>query len=438
MEKELLGFQTITKKVAQNIHEYLYSSIKLGDQEKATLIAGILIALENESFRNTYRGMTDEDQFIDSFMSAVRYSILKYDGLKNGKEEVISVFDYIKHNSNFKNTVEQNGQRYIALQFLTEIIHKSVYNIAKTHPTYDILGEFYNEFTRFSGADQQSLGIVLTPHHVAEFMSELLEVNDEDVILDTCIGTASLALTAENSNIKENKVVGVEFNARMLSLAVANTMIRNIPSYLMLGDSWNPEIIEKINTQKPTKMIINPPYSQKGYSEIGFIKRGLDALQPGGLGVAIVPTSAAISSDNKKQRKEILEKHTILASFKMPESLFSPVIARTVVLLFRAHSASKEKTLLYDLTDDGFVSIIRTGRVDKFNKWGDIKRISLSCLEEKIENENSIFRELKEEDAWLIDFYKNTKLSIKDEFFIKIMRDMIIEKILFLSTKEGN
>ena len=436
MEKELLGFQTITKKVAQNIHEYLYSSIKLGDQEKATLIAGILIALENESFKNTYRGMTDEDQFVDSFMSAVRYSILKYDGLKNGKEEVISVFDYIKHNSNFKSTVEQNGQRYIALQFLTEIIHKSVYNIAKTHPTYDILGEFYNEFTRYSGADQQSLGIVLTPHHIAEFMSELLEINDEDVILDTCIGSASLALTAENSNIKENKVVGVEFNARMLSLAVANTMIRNIPSYLMLGDSWNPEIIEKINTQKPTKLIINPPYAQDGYPELGFVRRGLDSLQPGGLGVVIVPMSSAIKSDNKtkKLKKELLEKHSLVATFSMPDQLFYPVGVVTIVMLFKAHEANNKETFFGNLKNDGFEITRVNGRVDTKNLWTDIKQKMLDLYKNmKSENGKSAVELVSSEMEWAGEAYIKNDLSVNKEDFIKALKEF---SIFILNEKE--
>ena len=432
MNKEHLGFQSITKKVATNIHEYLYSSIKIGDQEKATLIAGILIALENESFKNTYEGITDEDQFIDSFMSAIKTSILKFDGLKNGKEQVISVFDYIKHNQNFKNTIEEQGKKYIALQFLTKIIDKSIYKIAKEHPTYDILSEFYNEFTKYSGSDQQSLGIVLTPHHIASFMSELLEINDDDVILDTCAGSASLLLTAEHSNIKKNSVVGVEFNARMLSLAVANTMIRNIPSFLMLGDSWNPEIIQQIEAQKPTKMIINPPYAQDGYPEIGFIKKGLDSLSTGGLGVAIVPMSSAIKNDNKTKqlKKEILEKHSLVATFSMPDQLFYPVGVVTIVMLFKAHVPNEKETFFGNLKKDGFEITRTSGRVDTKNLWTGIKEEMLDLYNKKETRDGlSAHEKVTFDMEWASEGYIKRKISIEKEEFVEALKKYAIFKL---------
>ena len=374
--KEKMGFHIITKEVAAQIHEYLYSSIKINDQEKAPLIAGILIALENDSFRSIYENIIDADQFIDSFMSAIKSSITKFEGLQNGKEQIISIFDYIKYNQNLRNPVEYEGTKYVPLQLLTKTINKSIYNIAKAQPTYDILGEFYNEFTRRSGSDQQSLGIVLTPHHIANFMSELLEINDDDVILDTCAGSASLLLTAEQNNLKPNKVVGIEFNARMLSLAVANIMIRDIPSFLMLGDSWDPKIIQHIETQKPTKMIINPPYSQNGYPELGFIKKGLDSLASGGLAVAIVPMSAAIKNDSQTQslKKDILEKHTLLATFSMPDQLFYPAAGvSTIIMLFKAHEAHSGQTFLGYLKDDGYIVKRGIARMDEKGNWARIK-----------------------------------------------------------------
>lgn len=432
MNKEHVGFQLITKKVATNIHEYLYSSIKIGDQEKATLIAGILIALENESFKNTYESITDEDQFIDSFMSAIKTSILKFDGLKNGKAQVISVFDYIKHNQNFKNTVEEQGNKYIALQLLTKIIDKSIYKTAKEHPTYDILSEFYNEFTKYSGSDQQSLGIVLTPHHIASFMSELLEVNDEDVILDTCAGSASLLLTAEQSNIKQNTVVGVEFNARMLSLAVANIMIRNIPSFLMLGDSWSPNIIQQIKSQKPTKMIINPPYAQDGYPELGFIKKGLDSLTPGGLGVAIVPMSSAIKNDNKTKRlkKEILERHSLVATFSMPDQLFYPVGVVTIIMLFKAHSPNTEKTFFGNLKKDGFEITRTNGRVDTQNLWTEIKKemFDLYCNKE-LKDGLSAYEKVTFDMEWAGEAYIKNNLLVSKEDFIRELKDYALFRL---------
>jgi type I restriction enzyme M protein len=424
MDKQLLGFQEITKKVAKNIHEYLYSSIKLGDQEKATLIAGILIALENDSFKNTYQGMVDEDQFIDAFMSAIKYSIIKFDGLKNGKESVISVFDFIKHNDSFKKVVENGNKKYIALQFLTEIVDKSIYTIAKSHPSYDILGEFYNEFTKYSGADQQSLGIVLTPHHIASFMAELLEINDDDIILDTCAGSASLLLTAEHSNVKQNKIVGVEYSARMLSLAVANAMIKDIPSYLLLGDSFNESVLQEIKTQKPTKLILNPPYAQKGYPELGFLIRGLDVLEKNGKGIIILPISSTIKLDNqmKSFRKELLEKHTLEAVFSMPERLFYPINTHTVIMFFTAHVPHNKETFLGDLRKDGFETVKNQGRQDTKNLWTGIKNDMISSFKNKEEYNFGLFKNLSIKDEWHFIAHKKITFKISKEDFIKKLR----------------
>jgi type I restriction enzyme M protein len=429
MEKQQIGFQTITKKVATNIHEFLYSGVKLADQDKATLIAGILIALENDTFRNTYRNMTDADQFIDSFMSAIKHSILRYKGLQNEKETVISTFDFIGKNPNFKTSLENNGKIYITLQFLTEILEKSIYKIAKLNPSYDILGEFYNEFTKYSGADQQSLGIVLTPKHVAHFMAELLEVTEEDVLVDTCIGTGSLVLTADMETETPNKILGVEFNARMLSLAAANMMIRGIDSHLILGDSYSEKILENLATQKPTKLIINPPYAQDGYPELGFLCKGLDILQPGGLGVAILPMSTAIKTDNltKSLKKELLDKHTLLATFSMPDQLFYPVGVVTIVMLFKAHIPNSSETFFGSLKNDGFEITRTEGRKDTKNSWLDIKNQMLSYYKEKKLVQDSTSNKIINFDSeWTPEAHIDLTIEVSKENFEKELKKYAI------------
>lgn len=434
MDKELLGFKEITKKVATNIHEYLYSSVKLGDQEKPVLIAGILIALENESFKNAYQSITDEDQFIDVFMSAIKRSIQKFDGLKNGKDTIISVFDFIRFNDNFKKTISQGSKTYIVLQFLTEIIDKSVYTIAKSHPTYDILSEFYSEFTKYSGADQQSLGIVLTPHHIAEFMSELLQINNDDIILDTCVGSASLLLTAEHQSVKTNKIVGVELNARMLSLAVANAMLRNIPSHLLLGDSWDKDILDDIKNQKPTKLIINPPYAQDGYPELGFVLRGLDSLEKGGLGIAILPMSTAIKNDNttKNLKKEILNNHKLLATFSMPDQLFYPVGVVTIIMLFEAHTKHDNATFFGSLKNDGFEITRAEGRADKKGLWFGTKEKMIELFKNfKAESELSAVEEVSFDMEWASEAYIINNIAISKEEFEKNIKNYVIFSMRF-------
>ena len=375
-QKRLIGLQKLTRSIASSIHDYLYSAVKLSDQDKASLISGIIIALNWKSFRDSYRMPDDAGSFIDSFMSALSRSLRNYKGLKTNYEPIYSVFSFIETNDNFKKTIEYQGKTYIALQFLTEIIEDSIVKIAKQYPQYDVMGDFYNEFTSRSGADQSSLGIVLTPHHVADFMSELLQINDNDVIMDTCCGTGGLLLTADKHSKATNKIIGVEYNPRMCAIALANFIRRDSNAVLWNGDSYSEEILDEIQKLQPTKRIINPPYSQAGYPEIGFIKRGLDQLIPGGLGVAIVPRSCAIknTAELKSLKEDILSHHTLLAAFSMPDQLFYPVGVVTIVLLFKAHVPNGDyQTFFGSLKDDGF-EITRTGgRQDVRHQWLQIK-----------------------------------------------------------------
>ncbi|MCF0124568.1 MAG: SAM-dependent DNA methyltransferase, partial [Clostridia bacterium] len=259
------------------------------------------------------------------------------------------------------------------LQLLTKIIDNSIYTIAK-ETNEDILNDFYSEFTKYSGSNQ-TLGIVLTPKHIAKFMSNLLNITENDILLDTCCGSTSLLLS---SKTKPKKLLGVEYNARMLSLGVANMIIGKRNALLINGDSFDIKVIEKLKKEKPTKMIINPPYSQPNYPELEFIKKGLSCLEQDGLGVAIVPMSCAIKQDSlsKKLRKEILENNTLLATFSMPDNLFYPVGVVSIIMLFKAgrpHS-NKDKTFFAYLKDDGFELHKTLGRTDLNNRWNDIKK----------------------------------------------------------------
>lgn len=425
--KVIRGLREMAVKTAARIHDYLYASVKLSDQNKATLIAGIVIALNRESFASTYKSIVDEDEFIDSFDSAIKWSVQKYIGLKTGHSAIHASFDFIRHNSNFKKTLEYNGKTYIALQLLTEIIESSICRIAKEYPEYDVMGDFYNEFAKYSGADQQALGIVLTPHHVADFMSDLLEINENDTILDICCGTGALPIAAHHH--ATNKIVGVEYQERMMALCLANMIMRNYQSMLYLGDSFGEGMLEAVKEQKPTKMIINPPYAQDGYPEMGFVRRGLDQLVEGGLGVAIVPMSCAIKSDKmlKTLKEEILSKHQLLATFSMPDQLFYPVGVVTIVMLFRAHTPHEGSSFFGYLKDDGFEITRTNGRQDQ-GKWVEIKDEMLTLYKNHEEKAGtSAMAEVWEDDEWCCEAYMKTDYSgITPEMFKKEMINYIL------------
>lgn len=430
------ALEVLVRSTAAAIHNYLYASIKLADEKKATLIAGIIIALnDTEEFIDEYRKSSTGNRFIAKFMSAIKNSIEEYTGFKGQKERILAEFDFIKNDENFIKTVtytdsNKETKTYIALQCLTEIIADSIVRIAKAYPNYDVMGDFYNEFAKYSGADQQSLGIVLTPHHIADFMADLLEIKPEDKILDICCGTGALPIAAHR--FADNQIIGIEYNPRMLALCIANMIMRGYNSTLYLGDSYNETLLQGIAAQKPTKMIINPPYAQDGYPELGFIKRGLDQLEKGGLGVAIVPMSCAIKNDRatKELKRAILDKHQLVATFSMPDQLFYPVGVVTIIMLFRAHCPHEDCTFFGYVKDDGYEITRTSGRQDTKGKWVNIKSNIMTLYTDFIDIAGeSAVEEIGFEDEWCCEAYMKTDYSaLTQESYIAALKQYALYK----------
>ena len=430
---ELNYIRTI-KDTAQSIHDFIYNNIKLSDQEHATFIAGSLIALQDSTFRKIYDVdyQNNPDYFINIMMNAIENSIRSLNGfdIPDKQNIVISEFNFIKHNEQLKNIVFIENRNWIAVQYLLHILENSIFNIAKKYPQYDILGIFYDQFTKYSASDQQSLGIVLTPFHVADFMTTLLDIQPTDIVLDTCCGSSSLLLTAGSKGAKS---LGVEINSRMMAISIANMVIKGLPTYLWLGNSFDDTIKEAIKINKPNKLIINPPYSQQD-KELDFVKNGLDLLEPNGLGVVIMPVSCANKQDieTKKLRKDILSEHSLIASFVMPEQLFAPAVGvNTIICLFKAHTPNHGTTFLGYIKDDGFELTKSDGRIDKNNKWSSIKEDFLSLYNNKESaNKKSTVVTLNNDDEWSIISYLSVhEDTYKDEFFIPYIQQYLMYQI---------
>ncbi|GJH39641.1 hypothetical protein RCZ04_01910 [Capnocytophaga sp. HP1101] len=78
-------------------------------------------------------------------------------------------------------------------------------------------------------------------------------------------------------------------------------------------------------------------------------------MQKDGLGAIIIQDSAG-SGEATKTAKEILKKHTLLASIKMPVDLFMPMAGvQTSIYIFKAHTPHDyEKTVKFiDFREDG-------------------------------------------------------------------------------------
>ncbi|WP_231175636.1 class I SAM-dependent DNA methyltransferase [Helicobacter pylori] len=276
-----------------------------------------------------------------------------------------------------------------------------------------------SEFLKYALGDGKELGIVLTPPYVTKMMSELLGVNAKSFVMDLATGSAGFLIssmvlmiediektygkntTKANEKIKDAKttqLLGVELNAEMFSLATTNMILRGDGSSLIIkGNTFetNKKIYEDF---KPNILLLNPPFS---YKENGmpFIKFGLEYMQKGALGAIIIQDSAG-SGQALKSNVEILKKHSLLASVKMPTDLFMPQAGvQTSVYIFKAHEPHDyEKPVKFiDFRNDGFkrtkrglnetsnptkryeeiIKIYKAGLNAKVSKelWGDLKTI---------------------------------------------------------------
>ncbi|WP_196794374.1 HsdM family class I SAM-dependent methyltransferase [Helicobacter cetorum] len=302
--------------------------------------------------------------------------------------------------------------------FLYEFVHKPI-NESDNTGHLDIIGELYSEFLKYALGDGKELGIVLTPPYVTKMMSELLGVNANSYVMDLAAGSAgflisSMVLMIENiektygkntskakekiESMKKSQLLGVELNAEMFSLATTNMILRGDGSSLIIkGNTF--ETSQKIYEDfKPNILLLNPPFS---YEENGmpFIKFGLDCMQKGGLGAIIIQDSAG-SGQALKSNKEILKKHSLLASIKMPTDLFMPMAGvQTSIYIFKAHEAHDYERLVkfIDFRNDGFkrtkrglneisepnkryeeiIKIYKAGLKAEVSKelWGDLENI---------------------------------------------------------------
>jgi len=294
--------------------------------------------------------------------------------------------------------------------------------ILKDEVEFDIMAGFYSEFLRYATGNGKDLGIVLTPFHITELMTELADcyrtIQDDDTIYDPCTGTGGF-LTAfmnfqiekfaqnnleKQESIKANNLHGIEYNKEMYILAVANMLVRGDgKSSIHHGSCFN-----QIATNEYTYGVLNPPYSQKKDSEIKFIYHTLTKVKEGGIVCAIVPRSTMFKDvkdeDGNNYKDLILQNNTLLCSINMPDDLFYPVGVNTTIAVFKAgipHN-KKDYVYFYHLYSDGFTSI-KGVRQDLGLKWTEIKNDLLDNVRrnKEINKKSKLVNNISYHDEWI-------------------------------------
>lgn len=435
---------------ASRLNDKLYD-YSVPESERATIVSGILIALQNKVFRKSYADHTEPSELIEDLIVAINRVLQKN---KMGSKIPTLMNEYatirksakLAKDQTIRNRETGKEEANTILRDLIDEINKKVFPFTTyKNAGYDILGQFYSEFIRYANGDRK-LGLVLTPQHVTELFVDLADLQKDDIVYDNCCGTAGFLIkamkklielagndTTKIKAIKENQIIGLETRSDMFTYACSNMMMRGDgKSNIYQRDSLierNEEFVRKL---KPNVGFLNPPYSTS-VPELEFVYSNLGCLERGGRCVAIVPLNSVLddSGSNYEWKVKLLEKHTLDAVFSMPIEVFYPIGIVTAIAVFKAHFPHPKdyETYFGYWRDDGFVKTKHLGRMDKNGKWKSIKNNWLyNYKNRKVVEGLSVMKRVTAKDEWCAEAYMQTDYStLSDSDF----RDAVMRYTLF-------
>lgn len=251
----------------QNLYNYSVPEI-----ERATIVSGILIALQNKNFKKSYSVEKTPSELVEDLLTAIERVLT---ARKMGTKTKILMGEYAKISQSnnlaiaevIRNRDTGQDERNILLRDLIGELDKRVFPFTMyEHIGYDILGEFYSEFISYVYGDKK-LGLVLTPQHITELFVDIADINVDDVIYDNCCGTAGFLIksmkklielagndTTKKKEIKKDQLIGVEERSDMFTYACSNMMMRGDgKSNIYLGDSLSENLKNEVKKHKATK-----------------------------------------------------------------------------------------------------------------------------------------------------------------------------------------
>lgn len=373
----------------------------LGENDRVYLVAAAIIAtlgvpekvkpLEKEELKSSQEeGSRDGDivlRKINAFFNEKK--------LPNDKKDLI-----IRTLSNTLLTENinkaENGESQLKRVFTKIVDDLGIYY--KIGLTTDFTGKLFNEMYSWLGFTQDKLNdVVLTPSYVATLLVKLARVNKDSYVWDFATGSAGLLVAAMNEmlndaketitspdelhrkevNIKAKQLLGIELLPNVYMLAILNMImmgdgsanilnknsLTDFDGYYGFGDTG-----EKFPADA---FVLNPPYSAAG-NGMNFVETALNMMHKGY--AAIIIQNSAGSGRAKEINQRILQKHTLLASIKMPVDLFiGKSSVQTNIYVFKVNEKhhKDEMVKFIDFTNDGYT---RTNRKKASNNLKDTDR----------------------------------------------------------------
>ncbi len=382
-------------------HDIYQNEKGLGENDRVYLVAASIIAtlgvpnkvpvLDKEDLKSqTFIGGRDGDILINRITA-----FLNEKGIPQEKKELI-----LRTLSNTLLTENinkvDNGESQLKRVFTKIVDDLGIYY--KIGLTTDFTGKLFNEMYGWLGFSQDSLNdVVLTPSYVATLMAKLARVNKDSYVWDFATGSAGLLVAAMNEmlndaknnitspaeltqkeiKIKAEQLLGLELLSSVYMLAILNMILMgdgssNIINKDSLKDFDGNYGFGKTDSKFPADaFILNPPYSANG-NGMNFVERALSMMNKGY--AAIIIQNSAGSGKAREYTKRILEKHTLLASIKMPIDIFiGKSSVQTNIYVFKVNEKhhKDEMVKFIDFAEDGYT---RTSRKKSSNNLKDTDR----------------------------------------------------------------
>lgn len=373
----------------------------LGENDRVYLVAASIIAtlgvagkvkpLEKEELKSSQEeGNRDGDIIIRKINAFFNEKKLPQDK----KDLIIRTLSNTLLTENINKAI--NGESQLKRVFTKIVDDLGIYY--KIGLTTDFTGKLFNEMYSWLGFTQDKLNdVVLTPSYVATLLVKLARVNKDSFVWDFATGSAGLLVAAMNemlrdaketiyspeelhlkeTHIKAKQLLGLELLSSVYMLAILNMIMMgdgssNIINKNSLTDfDGNYGFGNKDEKFPADAFILNPPYSATG-NGMNFVETALNMMHKGY--AAIIIQNSAGSGRAKEINQRILQKHTLLASIKMPIDLFiGKSSVQTNIYVFKIGEKHKEKSIVkfIDFTNDGYT---RTNRKKASNNLKDTDR----------------------------------------------------------------
>jgi hypothetical protein len=369
----------------KKLNNDIYQNEKgLGENDRVYLVAASIMAtigipgkippLEKSDLKSAdYKGGRDGDVILNRIKAFLEEKQLPQDK----KDLIIRTLSNTLLSENINKVI--NGESQLKRVFSRIVDDLGIYY--KIGLTTDFTGKLFNEMYRWLGFSQDKLNdVVLTPSYISTLLVKLARVNKDSFVWDFAAGSAGLLVAAMNEMLKDAKqtitspeelkkkeiqiktkqLLGIELLPNVYMLAILNMIlmgdgssnILNKDSLLDFDGTYGfGDAKEKF---RANVFVLNPPYSASGNGMV-FVQKALNMMDTGY--ASIIIQSSAGSGKAKEYNKDILKKHTLIASIKMPVDIFiGKASVQTNIYVFRVGEPHHKKTKVkfINFSNDGY------------------------------------------------------------------------------------